>query len=320
MDGGRRVLRSLRAKLSIAAPVASTPAFAGHHATPAPRASRSHAHARTRPMRLHALAAHPVTTLLFCAIVLGGAAGYGAVRGGAFTAYVARNGAPGDLIAGALGLGLETITIGGLTELKETEILDAAGISNRNSLLFLDAQDVRAKLMTLALVQDAAVRKLYPSRISIVITERQPFALWQKEGRVAIVSADGTVIDSLRDDRFAALPFVVGEGANAHLDEYAALLEAAGDMKARIKAGVRVSDRRWDLITTDGVTLRLPEERAVAAVALVAKLAREQRLLDKDIVALDLRDPTRLAVRLSDDAGAARAETLARRLSGKGKA
>ena len=117
-----------------------------------------------------------------------------------------------------------------------------------------------------------------------------------------------------------ALPFVVGQGANAHLDEYGALLEAAGDLRPRIKAGIRISDRRWDLMTTDGVTLRLPEENAAAALALVARLARENRLLDKDIVAVDLRDPARVAVQLSDEAGAARVEAIARKTGGKGKA
>lgn len=317
MDGGRRVLRSLRASLSFAAPVTATPAFAG---IPASSFRASPAPFRQRESGFKAFAAHPVTTFLFCALVLGGPCAYGAVRGGAFADAISRYGAPGDVIARMLGFGLETITIRGLTELKETEILDTAGISNRNSLLFLDAQDVRARLMKLPLVREAAVRKLYPSRVSIVITERQPFALWQKDGAVSVVSVDGTAIDTLSDERFVALPFVVGKGANEHLDEYGALLEAAGDLRARIKVGIRVSDRRWDLMTTDGVTLRLPEENAAAAVALVARFARENRLLDKDIVAVDLRDPGRIAVQLTDEAGATRSEAVARKLGGKGKA
>ncbi len=316
MDGGRRVLRSLRASLSVAASVSPVPAYA----TAFPVSSRAY---RQRPRagisRLHALASHPATTLAFCAVVLGSATGYGLVRGGGASNLVAGYGSPGDFVAGAFGLGIDTITIGGLTELSETDILSSAGISTRNSLLFLDAQDVRERLLKLPLVRDAAVRKLYPSRVSIVVTERQPYALWQKDGQVSVVAFDGTAIDTMRDDRFAALPFVVGEGANARLEEYASLLDAAGDLRGRIKAGVRISDRRWDLITNDGVTLRLPEENPAAAVSRAARLQREARLLDKDIVSLDLRDPTRLAVRLSDDAGAARAEALTRKL-GKAKA
>ena len=316
MDGRRRILRSLRASLSVAASISPLPAFSGHTST----SSRLHrARPRTGQSRLQAIAVHPATTLAFCALVLGSATGYGLVRSGSLAGIAPGRGGPGDIVASALGLGIETITIGGLTELSETDILAGAGISSRNSLLFLDAQDVRDRLLKLPLVRDAAVRKLYPSRVSIVITERLPYGLWQKDGKVSVVSVDGTPIDTMRDDRFAALPFVVGAGADTHLTEYTDLLEAAGDMRGRIKAGIRISDRRWDLMTTDGVTIRLPEENATAAMTRAAKLQRETRLFDKDIVSLDLRDPTRLAVRLSDDAGAARLEALAHKL-GKGKA
>lgn len=317
MDGARRVLRSLRETFSAAVPVTTASAFAG---VPAASPARGLSSFNAPFARFLAVAVHPATTLLFCAAVVGGGAAYGAMRGGALAAFTEHHGPPGDLVAGAVGLGIDTITIGGLTELKETEILAAAGISSRNSLLFLDAQSVRERLMALPLVRDVAVRKLYPSRVSIVVTERQPFALWQKDGRIVVVSADGTAIDTLRDDRFAGLPFVVGEGANAHLGEYAALLDAAGDLKARIKAGIRVSDRRWDLVTTDGVLLRMPEENAASAVATVARLSREGRIFDKDIVALDLRNPGRIVARLTDEAGTARVEALARKISGKGKA
>jgi cell division protein FtsQ len=262
--------------------------------------------------------AHQATSVAFCLLVVGGVAGYGAWRGGAYANFVEAFGSPLDLAARGVGLGIDTVTISGLTELREQEILAVAGINSRNSLLLLDPESIRDRFKAVPLVRDASVRKLYPGRVAIAIVERQPYALWQKDGQVSVVSIDGTVIDSMRDDRFAALPFVVSVGANQHLNEYAALMDAATDMKSRIKAGVRVSDRRWDLVTNDGVTIRLPEEGAAEAIALVARLSREQRILDRDIVALDLRVAGRLEVELAPDAGAARLEALSRKIKGKG--
>ncbi len=43
-----------------------------------------------------------------------------------------------------------------------------------------------------------------------------------------MIAADGTVIDQMRDDRYAALPLVVGDDANLKLKDYLALIEAAG--------------------------------------------------------------------------------------------
>ena len=119
--------------------------------------------------------------------------------------------------------------------------------------------------MELPLVKSARVLKLYPDNLVIAIEEREPYALWQRDGKVAVIAADGTVIDELNDDRFLGLPFVVGEGAEKRLLEYDALRAGLGDLATRVKAGVLVSGRRWSLLTTNGVEIKLPERDPGAA-------------------------------------------------------
>ena len=41
------------------------------------------------------------------------------------------------------------------------------------------------------LVKQASVRKLYPGQIVIELIERQPAGLWQKDGEVRAIAADG---------------------------------------------------------------------------------------------------------------------------------
>ena len=71
----------------------------------------------------------------------------------------------------------------GEKEVSREEILTTAGVTGRASLLFLDADAARARLMANPWIADAAVLKLYPDRLQITITERQAFALWQKDGQ-----------------------------------------------------------------------------------------------------------------------------------------
>lgn len=231
---------------------------------------------------------------------------YGAVRGGQYQAFVATYGTPGDLAARALGFGISAITITGESELHTSEILATARISPRNSLLFLDVAAVRDRLKRLALVQNVSVRKLYPHRLLIAITERKPFALWQKDGVVALISSDGTVLAQVHhlDAREAALPFVVGDGANRRIGEFVRLVAAAGDIGPRIRAGMLISRRRWDLKMKSGLEVKLPESDPIAAVEEFARLARDDDLLDKDLISVDLRIPGRLVARISDEAAA----------------
>ncbi|WP_342108995.1 cell division protein FtsQ/DivIB [Methylobacterium sp. SI9] len=231
----------------------------------------------------------------------------GFVASGRYDAFVAEQGRPLDIAARVLGFGVERVTISGISRMYEREVLAAAGIDWRSSVPFLDVADVREKLLRVPLIAQASVRKIYPNEIAITQVEREPAALWQKNGELSVIAADGTVIDAMRDDRYASLPLVVGEDANTKLPEYLALIAAAGPLAERIKAGTYVSGRRWTL-KLDGVDVRLPETDPAAALARLVKYEREAGLLEKDIIAVDLRMPDRLVVRLTEEAAAARAE------------
>ncbi|RVU15156.1 cell division protein FtsQ/DivIB [Methylobacterium oryzihabitans] len=234
-----------------------------------------------------------------------GIAGFGA--SGAYTVLLAQAGRPVDMLARAAGFGLDKVTITGIAQLHAREILHAAGLDQRNSLPFLSVAEVRERLSQVPLIASVSVRKIYPNELLVTLTERQPSALWQRNGEIAVISADGREIDRMRDGRFAALPLVVGEEANLRTREYLDLLEAAGPLKERIKAGTLVSGRRWTL-KLDGIDIRLPEEGAREAMTRLVRLEAESRLLAKDIIAVDLRMPDRVVVRLTEEAAAARQE------------
>ncbi len=317
MDGRGRFLRSVTTLETRYAPA---PAFAS--TTFAPRrgsAARGADRRRpTFPRRVRGLLAGPGTGALLAIAVLCATGLYGAVRGGHYDAFIAAEGAPADVLARTFGFAIDSITIAGLAELDEARVLAAAQISPRNSLAFLDAAAVRARLTAIPLVKEAGVAKLYPDRLLITIEERRPYALWQKDGEVTVVASDGTPLDEMRGPRFAHLPHVVGADANERAAEYVALLDAAGDLRDKIRAGILVSRRRWILKATNGLDIHLPATNPAAAVAALMDLQRSSGILDKDVLSLDLRQPGRVVARLSAAASSARAETLAHKGKAKG--
>lgn len=322
MDGRRRLLRSLTATDSGFAP--SRLAYGGPIALREAKALRPNVRLRPRKSRtafghwILARLAGPGVGAAFAATVLLSTGVYGAVKGGHYEAFKAAEGAPADILAKAAGFGIEAVTITGQSELAESDVLAAADIGPRNSLLFLDVEKVRERLKELPLVKEASVTKLYPDRLLIEVEERQPSALWQKDGHVDTISADGMPLDAMHDQRLVHLPLVVGEGANKKLSQYLALLDLAGDLRERIRAGILVAQRRWTLKTTDGIDILLPENDPRAAFAGLVQLHRESRILDRDVLSLDLRQAGRVIVRLTEDGAAARAETAARKTKAKG--
>ena len=240
--------------------------------------------------------------------VLLGAALLGAERGGQLDGVLAQTSRAGDWVARSLGLGVDVVTVSGATHMSESRILAIAGIDASRSLPFFDVAQARAKLEADPLVKQASVRKLYPNQIVIELIERTPYAVWQKDGDVSAIAADGAPIDEVRDSRYADLPFVVGEGANGRVREYVGLLDAMDELKPRVEAGVLVGQRRWNLRLKSGADVKLPEDNPQAAIGELLGLQRQSRILEKDALALDFRVPGRVFVRLTEDAATAWAE------------
>jgi cell division protein FtsQ len=154
------------------------------------------------------------------------------------------------------------------------------------------------------------VLKLYPGRLRIEIKERQAFALWQKDGRLALIAADGTVLESYVPQRFAALPRVIGNGAEHAAQDFLGLLKHYPAIAEAVEASVLVAERRWNLHLKDGVEVLLPEREPAQALTTLVELDRDKKLLSRDIVTVDLRLGDRVTVRQSDAAAAARDEAL----------
>jgi cell division protein FtsQ len=162
------------------------------------------------------------------------------------------------------------------------------------------------------------VRKLYPDRLQITITEREAFALWQQNGKVNVIAADGTVLAAKVEPRLASLPFVVGNGAAARARDFLAVLDRHPAIRDQVRAAILVAERRWNLRLKNGVDVRLPETDVEHALETLARFDREKRLLSRDIVAVDLRLPDRLTLRLSEAAAQAREEAVKKSAKKKG--
>jgi cell division protein FtsQ len=108
--------------------------------------------------------------------------------------------------------------------------------------------------------------------------------------------------------RFVSLPLVVGKGADVKARDFLALLDRYPQVRSVTKAAILVGERRWNLRLKDGLDIRLPETDVGRALAALVKYDMEDKLLSRDITAIDMRLPDRVTVRLSEEAAKAREE------------
>jgi len=314
MDGGGRLARSQRSprpqtdlKAAALGAIVVLREWLGPRRAPA----RARHHRADKPPRLIAFLERRLprrTGTAATVLLLLASAVIGVVKGGHLAQLTATLGDARNALANSAGFRITTVAINGRRQLSQDEVLAIGGVNGRSSLLFLDAATVRDKLKTNPWISDATVLKLYPGQLRIDIVERSAFALWQRNGRLSMISDDGTVLEPYAPRRFLSLPLVVGKGAETHARDFLALLARYPRVNSVTKAAVFVGERRWNLRLKDGLDIRLPENEVGNALDTLSALDKEERLFSRDIVAVDMRLPDRLTVQLSEDAAKAREE------------
>lgn len=201
-----------------------------------------------------------------------------------------------DWTAG-LGLKVEDVLVTGRERTDAEEILQVLQVDRGLPMLGFDPHEAQERLLTLPWVANAEVERRLPGLVFVRLKERQPMALWQFERRFSVIDKKGRVIRGARADHFSHLPLVVGAGAPEHAAELLKLMHREPDLQRQIVAATRVGERRWNLLLTDEIEVRLPEEGTTQAFTLLADLVREHGLLARDITLIDLRLPDRMIVR-----------------------
>ncbi|KTR05093.1 cell division protein FtsQ [Aureimonas ureilytica] len=238
--------------------------------------------------------------------LLGSTALYGMVLGGHTVKVI-------DTISEPLGLSIDRVDVAGYSETSEIDILQELWATGATTLPALDAEAARKAIEAMPWIESAKIEKEYPNHVKITLVEKKPFALWQRDKDLWIVDRDGKEIVPYATTRFTDLPFVVGPGAAREATDILDKMALVPELDQRIKAYVRVGDRRWDLRLDNGVVIRLPELDPIEAAAAVMRLDRDNGLLSRDIEAVDMRLEDRIVIKLTPAAQERRLKALKER-------
>jgi cell division protein FtsQ len=215
-------------------------------------------------------------------------------------------------VSSASGLAIDNVRITGQSETSEIAVLNRLELQPEASLALLDLAAARERVETLPWVENATLRKIYPATLKVTINERKPFVLWQRDQTLSVIDETGRVISDASDGHYDLIR-VVGQGADKRAGEALALADTAASIRSRLRAAVLISERRWNLVLDNGVTLMLPQDEPAEALALVAALDQKDGFLSKDIVSVDMRLGTRMFVRLTPEAAERRTAQIKER-------
>ena len=160
-----------------------------------------------------------------------------------------------------------------------------------------DIDRVRAALLMIPWVQDAAIRRQWPSTLKIRIIERKAVAYWSDD---ALLSDKGELFRPEEIDRQMRIPLISGpEGL--HHKVWGFLVKLHTDLSGLGLAvnELRLDERRsWSMLLSNGVELRLGRNDTERRIQRFVKVFSMQNAPNiDDIKYIDLRYPNGFALK-----------------------
>ena len=203
-----------------------------------------------------------------------------------------------DVVAGLSGFGIDQVALKGHRFTPDGDIFDALKLDEARSIATFDIAAAQAAVEELPWVEYATITRVYPDQLVVDITERKPFALWQRGKDLAIVDAEGRLLSAA--ERHTAPPGllqIAGDGAATEAKGLVALLSAYPDLLQSLQLGERVAGRRWRLHLADDIKIELPANGPAAALAELKAWPGFASVMAQGQAVIDVRTKGRIAVR-----------------------
>ena len=172
-------------------------------------------------------------------------------------------------------------------------IAHAAAIAPNTPVRSLDLTVLRDRVLNVPGVKDAAIRRLPNGNISVRTSMHKMVALWTDGENYFPLSSDGTIINTPTNVRNIA--HVVFRGPLPK--NISKITRAAHNLIGNLDYLEWIEDRRWNIYTTGGVTILLPETNPESAINTLMALNSKHNLLAKNIKIIDMRDDARILIK-----------------------
>lgn len=195
-------------------------------------------------------------------------------------------------LAGA-GFVYSVLDVRGAERTGSLEIQNRIGAPIGAVIFDVDPARARAAIEELKWVRHAAVIRLLPNRVVVVVEERRAAALWRpsEAAPAQLIDDTGGVIKGGDPAAHRGLPMVIGPGAAQAAPELAAALVDFPQLRRQARHFRRIGERRWDVRLRSGAVVRLPQAPTAVALARFDRLNVHSAVVKRPLAVIDLRNP-----------------------------
>lgn len=212
------------------------------------------------------------------------------------------------ILANTVLFDCKEITVDGNVRYTAEEIIEHSGLQTGDNLLHVDSSRAEESLVnTLAYIDAAKVKKSFPTKLAITVTEAEKWYCVTQNGEYAAVSRGGKIIEHCQPDKL-----VVVRGYEAETMEVGSRLKSKTDgktelpseiFKAAEKSGLKnineidITDRFSIKMNIENrIFLELGTISKIESKLIVAKELIESEIAPSESVTILLNNPEQVAV------------------------
>lgn len=174
-----------------------------------------------------------------------------------------------------------------------TAIAAAAAIAPGSRSYQINLDELNTRINAVPGVKESAVHRKPDGNLSVKVELYKAVALWTDGEHYYPLSADGTIVKQPKENRDEGN--VVFRGAVP--SDISEITKAAHNLLNDLDYLEWIEGRRWNLHTTGGITVLLPEKNPTDAIGSLIVLNNNHKILSKKLEIIDMRDSSRILVR-----------------------
>ena len=200
------------------------------------------------------------------------------------------------------GFTIKNIEILGLNRLDKDSIIKIVRTHNNVNIFKVNIKDIYRKIKNNTWIKKASLQVIYPNTIKIILTEKEPIAIWQNRYGHNLITKSGDVIleKNLKDFK-VYLPIIIGDNANNNIHSILNIFSSNKDFIKNIWSLTFINERRWDVHFNQGLTIRLPSKNVRDAWEKVVQLDQNYNILSLGLTEIDLRNPNQILGKINVD-------------------
>tara|TARA_A100000164_G_scaffold375521_1_gene410711 strand:- start:2144 stop:2815 length:672 start_codon:yes stop_codon:yes gene_type:complete len=165
---------------------------------------------------------------------------------------------------------VKEVNIIGLNHIEKRKLYNDFEIFKNNNIFLFNKEDISKIIYSNKTVEEFEIDKIYPSKLNIKIKKTKFLALTKKNGKDVLLGANGNMIEK-NDDNYE-LPYIFGNIDINNFLYVKKIIDISPFEYENIKEFYYFKTNRWDILTKDGITLRMPSNLSIDKLSLIFKI------------------------------------------------